>query len=44
MRSMSGFLDIRKVANFSLKNPDVNRTRGVCHVIHIFCGSSFGKA
>ena len=26
-----------------VKNADVNRTHGICHVIHIFFGSSSGK-
>ena len=37
------FLDIRKVPDFRWKNPDVSRTQRVCHVIHIFFGSSLGK-
>ena len=36
------FLDIAKFADFRSKNADVNRTEGVCHVIHIFFGSSSG--
>ena len=26
-----------------MKNDDVSRIQGVCHVIHIFLGSSLGK-
>ena len=37
------FLDIAKFADFRRKIADVNRTQGVCHVIHIFFGSSLGK-
>ena len=37
------FLDITKFADFWLKNTDVSRTQGVCHVIHIFFGYSLGK-
>ena len=37
------FLDTAKCINFCLKNADVSRTQGVCHVIHIFSGSSLGK-
>ena len=36
----TGFLDIAKFAVFRLKNTDVNRSQGVCHVTHIFFGSS----
>ena len=37
------FLDIAKFADLRSKNPDVNKTQGVCHVIHISFGSSLGK-
>ena len=37
------FLDIAKFADFWLKNADVSRTEGACHVIHVFFGSSLGK-
>ena len=37
------FPDILKIADFRWKNADVSRTQGVCHVIHIFFGSSLGK-
>ena len=40
---LSVFLDIVKFANFRWKNADVSRIQGVCHVIHIFFGSSLGK-
>ena len=43
VQSMSVFLDITKFADFRWKNADVSRTQGVCHVIHIFFGSSLGK-
>ena len=32
-----------KICWFPVKNADVSRTQGVCHVIHIFFGSSLGK-
>ena len=38
------FLQIAKfVFIIGEKNADVSRTQGVCHVIHIFFGSSLGK-
>ena len=40
MELISVFLDIAKFSDFRLKNADVRRTQGVCHVIHIFCRSS----
>ena len=40
MQSISVFLDIAKLADFPLKNTDVSRTQGVCHMIYIFFGSS----
>ena len=43
MWSISVFLDITKIADFRLKNADVNRTQGVWHVIYIFFGSSLVK-
>ena len=43
MESISVFLDIAKFADFRLKNADVSRTQGMCHVIYIFFGSSLGK-
>ena len=43
MQSISVFLDIAKLADFRLKNADVNRAQGVCHMIHSFFGSSLGK-
>ena len=42
-QSISVFLDIAKFSDFQWKNADVNRTQGVCHLIHIFFGSSLGK-
>ena len=41
--SISAFLDIAKFGDFRWKNADVSRSHGVCHVIHIFFGSSLGK-
>ena len=43
MESISIFLDIAKFAIFRLKNADVSRTQGVCHVIHIVLGTSLNK-
>ena len=43
MQSISAFLDIAKFADFQRKNADVSRTQGVCHMIHIFFGTSLGK-
>ena len=43
MQSISAFLHIAKVADFQLKNADVDRTQGVRHVIYIFLGSSLGN-
>ena len=43
MQAISVFLDITKFPGFRLKNADVSRTKEVCHVIHIFFGSSLGK-
>ena len=37
------FLDIKKVADFRLKNANVSRTLEVSHVIYIFFGCSLGK-
>ena len=37
------FPDIAKFADFRRKNNDVSRTQRLCHVIHIFFGSSLGK-
>ena len=42
MESASVFFDIRKVADFRLKNVDASRTNGVCHIIYIFFGSFLG--
>ena len=36
MLSISVYLDIGKVSDFWLKNAEVSRTQGVCHVIYIF--------
>ena len=44
MEYISTFLDIAKLADFPWKNVDVNRIQGVSHLIHIFFGSSLGKA
>ena len=43
MRSILVFPDILTVTDFQLKNSDVSRIQGVCHVIYVFCGSSLGK-
>ena len=43
MQSISVFLDIAKFADSQWKNADVSRTQRVCHMIHIFFGSSLGK-
>ena len=36
MQSVSVFLDITKLANFWLKNANISRIQGVCHMIYIF--------
>ena len=43
LQSIPVFLDVAKFADFWWKNADASRTQGVCHVIHIFFGSSLGK-
>ena len=43
MQSVSAFFDIAKFANFRQKYTYVSKSQGVCHVIHIFLGSSVGK-
>ena len=43
MQSISVFFDIAKFPDFQLKYADVSRTQMVCHVIHIFFGSSLAK-
>ena len=43
MQSVFVFLGITKSADFRSKNADVSRSQRVCHVIHIFFGSSLGK-
>ena len=43
MQSVSVFLDIAKFADFLWKNADFSRIQGVCHVIHIFFGTSLVK-
>ena len=43
MQSKSVSLYIAKFADFWWKNANVSRTQGVCHVNHIFYGSSLGK-
>ena len=40
---LSVFVDIAKLADFRWKNTDVSKTQEVCHVFHIFFGSSLGK-
>ena len=44
MQSISVFSGIAKFADSRWKNGDVSRTQGVCYVIHIYFGSSSGKA
>ena len=41
--SLSVFSDIAKFADFQWKNTDVSTIQGVCHMAHIFFGSSLGK-
>ena len=41
--NISVFIDIAKFADSRGKNADVSRNQGVCHVIHIFFGSSLRK-
>ena len=43
MQSIFLVLDIAKFIDFRSKNADVSRTQVVCHMIHIFFGSSLGK-
>ena len=43
MQCVSVFLNIAKFADFQLKNGDITRTQGVCHVIHRFFGSPLAK-
>ena len=43
MQSTLVFPDLTKIANFWWINADVGRTQGVCHVTHIFLGSSLGN-
>ena len=43
IQSMPVFLDTTKVADFQWKNIDVSRSQGVCHVVYMVFGSSFGK-
>ena len=42
MESVSVFLEIAKFTDFQWKNA-VKGTQGVCHMIHIFFGSSLDK-
>ena len=39
IQTVSAFFDITKVSDIRCKNPDVNTTQEVCHVIYIFFGS-----
>ena len=41
-QSISVFVDVKKFDNFGWKNADVSRNKVVCHMIHIFIGSSLG--
>ena len=43
MSSIFLFSDIAKFVDFRLKNADVGRAEGVCHVIHRFFRSSLDK-
>ena len=43
MQSISVFLDIGQFVISGEKNAYVSRNQGVCHVIHVFFGSSLGK-
>ena len=43
MQSRSVFLDIATFRDLWYKNDDASRTQVVCHVIHLFFGSSLGK-
>ena len=43
LQTISAFSDIAKFADFRWKNADVSTIQGVCHVIHIFFGSSLGN-
>ena len=43
MQSISVFSNIAKFADFQWKSADVTRTKGVCHVTHVFFGFSLGK-
>ena len=43
MQSIQVFLDIAKLADFLWKVADVSMTHEICHMIHIFFGSSLGK-
>ena len=40
---LSVFIDVAKFADFRLKNADVSRTQGMCHVIFKFFGSSLNS-
>ena len=40
---LSVFSDMTKFADFRKKSADVSRTQVLCHVVHIFFGSSLGK-
>ena len=43
MWSISVFFDIAKFTDIRCRNADASRTQGMCHVVHIFFGSSLGK-
>ena len=42
-QSLSVFFDIAKFADLRSQKADVNKNQKVCHVIHMFFGSSLGK-
>ena len=43
MKSVFAFLNIAIFADFQWLNADISWTQEVCHVIHIFVGSSLSK-
>ena len=43
MEPIPVYLDIAKLADFQWKNPDISRTKGLLHVIHIIFRSDLGK-
>ena len=43
VESIPVFPVILKIADFRWKNAGFSRTQGMCHMIYVFFGSSFGK-